>query len=359
MICHYGDHLHIRIWGASHDPQIGVDITGIAANLPVDLDALQHFLDRRAPGKNAWTTNRKESDIPHFLGGIYDGHTTGETISAVINNTNHNSKDYDNIRHIPRPGHADFTAWHKYGPEFDMSGGGPFSGRMTAPLCIAGGLCKQWLQQMGIAIGAHIFSVCTVSDEPFDPIAPNLKAVQTDFPVLDSTIGEQMQQAIATARQNGDSLGGVIECAVLGLPIGIGGPLFDGLEGKIAHAIYGIPGVKGLEFGLGFASTKLHGSQTNDSFIMEDGRIRTATNHSGGILGGISNGMPLMLRVAIKPTPSIAIPQQSVNMDQGEEVTLQIQGRHDPCIVPRAVPVVESAVAIAIYDMILNNQPNK
>lgn len=355
MISSYGENLKLSIFGTSHGYEIGMSLEGIPAGLPMDMEALQAFLNRRAPGRNEWSTSRKETDIPHFQSGLSDGYTNGDAITAVIYNENTRQADYDGIKHVPRPGHADFTAWMKYGPDFDMSGGGPFSGRMTAPLCIAGGLCKQWLEKRGIRIGAHIAWIGNIDDNRFDPAAPDLDAVENEFPVLNKSCGEQMQEAIAEAKRQGDSLGGIIECAVTGLPMGIGGPMFDGVEGKIACAMYGIPAVKGVDFGLGFANAYHPGSKTNDAYEMTDGRIRTKTNHCGGILGGITNGMPIVFRVAFKPTPSIAKPQQSVNMDTMEEVTLKIRGRHDPCIVPRAVPVVEAAAAIAIYDMILGN----
>ena len=355
MISRYGEHLKLTVFGTSHGPELGMTLEGIPAGLPTDTDKLQNFLNRRAPGKNAWSTARKEADIPHFESGLSDGITSGDVIRAVIYNENIRSQDYSELASIPRPGHADLTAWMKYGPDFDMSGGGPFSGRMTAPLCIAGGLCTQWLENMGIRIGAHIAWIGDIDDNRFDPVSPDLDAVERDFPVLSRSCGEQMQEAIAEAKKQGDSLGGIVECAVTGLPTGIGGPMFDGVEGKIAHAMYSIPAVKGVDFGLGFAGTYHPGSQTNDAYEIIDGHICIKTNHCGGILGGITNGMPVIFRVAFKPTPSISKLQKSVNLKTMENVAINIQGRHDPCIVPRAVPVVEAAAAIAIYDMILGN----
>lgn len=353
MIFHYGDNLKLSIFGASHAPEIGMELDGIPFGLPVDMVALQCFMDRRAPGQQPWATSRKEGDVPYFQSGLTAGCTNGQAIRAVIINENIRRGDYATQKHIPRPGHADFTAWMKYGLDFDMSGGGPFSGRMTAPMCIAGGLCKQWLEQRGIRIGAHIGCIGHIDDNRFDPLTPNLEDVQEDFPVLNRASGQQMQEAIAETRQQGDSLGGIIECAITGLPAGMGGPMFEGIEGKLAHMIYGIPAVKGIEFGLGFALSGYHGSKANDPYAVKDGRIIATSNHCGGILGGISTGMPIIFRVAFKPTPSISMPQASVNMATMEEVTMEINGRHDPCIVPRAVPVVEAAAAIAIYDLIL------
>ena len=349
----YGENLKLSIFGTSHGPSIGMTLEGIPAGLPVDTEKLQQFLNRRAPGRNEWSTTRKEPDVPVFESGIENGFTTGEPIRAVIHNQNVRSKDYEELKYIPRPGHADYTAWMKYGLDYDMAGGGPFSGRMTAPMCIAGGLCKQWLEARGIRIGAHIAWIDDIDDNRFDPVNPNLDGIQADFPVLNRICGEQMQEEIAHAKRTGDSVGGIIECAITGLPAGIGRELFGGVESKVAQIVYGIPAVKGVDFGIGFANTYHPGSETNDAFTIVDGRVYTKTNHCGGILGGITTGMPVLFRVAVKPTPSIAKPQKSVNLKTMEEVTIQIKGRHDPCIVPRAVPVVEAAAAIAIYDLML------
>ena len=352
----YGDNLKLTIFGASHAPEIGMTLEGIPAGLPVDMEALQQFMDRRAPGRNEWSTTRKEADIPHFLSGLTDGITNGENIHAVIYNENVRKSDYDELKYIPRPGHADYAAWMKYGLDFDMSGGGPFSGRMTAPMCIAGGLCKQWLEKMGIRIGAHIACIDDIDDNRFDPVNPNLDIIDPHFPVLDPICGEQMREVIAKAKKTGDSVGGIIECAITGLTAGIGNHMFEGVESHIASIMYSIPAVKGLDFGIGFASIYHPGSYCNDEFIVDGNRVITKTNHCGGILGGITNGMPILFRVAIKPTPSIGMLQKSVNLKTMEEVTIEIKGRHDPCIVPRAVPVVEAAAAIAIYDLILGEQ---
>ncbi len=353
MISRYGENLKLSILGTSHGPEIGMTLEGIPAGLAVDFEALQQFLNRRAPGQNSWSTSRKEPDIPHFQSGIADGHTNAAAITAVIYNENTRSGDYEKLKNIPRPGHADFAAWMKYGLDFDMSGGGPFSGRMTAPVCIAGGLCKQWLEARGIRVGAHIARIGAVLDSAFKPLAPQLDEIGDDFPVLSEEQGQRMKDCIAEAKQRGDSIGGIVECAIIGLQPGLGGTLFQGLEGKIAQAVYGIPAVKGVEFGLGFENAVCHGSRANDEFFVENGQIHTKTNHCGGILGGISNGMPVIFRAAFKPTPSIAISQKSVNLRTMEEVTVTVSGRHDPCIVPRAVPVVEAAAAIAVFDLIL------
>lgn len=351
----YGESLKLSIFGQSHGSAIGMVLDGIPAGLPVDLEKLQTFLNRRAPGQNDWSTPRKEEDRPEFLGGLLDGFTCGAPISAVIWNKNTRSGDYANLADCPRPGHADYTAQVKYGGYQDSAGGGHFSGRLTAPLCIAGGLCKQWLEEMGISIGAHIASLGDQADAPFDPLVPQLDAVGAEFPVLDQKAGEAMRNAIAQAKSRGDSVGGKIQCAVTGLPAGLGEPMFGGIESRITQIVYGIPAVKGLWFGNGDQTDTLSGSRFNDAYAMENGRVVTQTNHNGGILGGITTGMPVLFTVAVKATPSIAQSQQSVSLSRQKNTTLTIQGRHDPCIVPRAVPVVEAAAAIAIYDMILGN----
>ena len=352
----YGEQLKLSIFGQSHGPAIGMTLDGIPAGLPVDMDKLQAFLNRRAPGQNDHSTTRKEADRPEFLAGILNGYTCGAPIAAVIHNTNTRSDDYENLKDSPRPGHADYTAQVKYGGYQDVAGGGHFSGRLTAPLCIAGGLCKQWLEQIGIRIAAHIVAIGGVVDEPgvyIDWVNPDLDLIQPNFPVLNPESGIKMKEAIASAKADGDSVGGLIECIAVGLPVGLGEPMFGGMESKIAQIVYGIPAVKGLNFGSGFAGAYMRGSENNDQYIIEDGKIRTKRNYAGGILGGITNGMPLVFEVAIKPTPSIAKPQKSISLSRMEEVDLTVTGRHDPCIVPRAVPVIEAAAAIAIYDAYL------
>ena len=351
----YGENLKLSIFGQSHGAAIGMTLDGIPAGLPVDLEQLQTFLNRRAPGQNDYSTPRREEDRPEFLSGVLDGHTCGAPLAAIIRNTNTRSGDYSNLKDCPRPGHADYTAQVKYGGCQDAAGGGHFSGRLTAPLCIAGGLCKQWLETRGIRVGAHIAAIAGEEDDAFDPMCPQLEAVNTDFPVLNPQAGAKMREAVAAARMDLDSVGGIIECAATGLPVGLGEPMFGGVEGRIAQIVYGIPAVKGVEFGIGFEAASLRGSENNDPFRMENGKVVTATNHCGGILGGITNGMPLLFRAAIKPTPSISQVQQSVSLSLGENRELVVKGRHDPCIVPRAVPVVEAAAAIAIFDLLLQN----
>ncbi len=353
-----GENIKISIFGQSHSPAIGVVIDGIPAGETIDSDGLRAFLARRAPGKNEYSTARREADEPEFLSGIVDGVSCGAPIAAIIKNTDQRPGDYDRLKNIPRPGHADFTAQIKYHGAQDASGGGHFSGRLTAPLCIAGGICAQLLKKRGMDIGAHIASIKDECDVPFNPVAVDRDVLETvrsaEFPTVSPEAAGKMRAAIAAAKAEGDSVGGVIECAVLGLPVGIGDAMFGGLEGRISQLVFGIPAVKGLEFGAGFASAKLTGSENNDAFISTDGKIETVTNRHGGILGGISSGMPLIFRAAIKPTPSIARVQQSVDLRSGESVELTIGGRHDPCIVPRAIPCIEAAAAIAIYDAYLD-----
>lgn len=352
----YGKILKLSIFGQSHGAAIGMTLDGIPAGLPIDFDALQTFLNRRAPGQQDYSTSRCEADTPEFLSGIVDKHTCGAPIAAIIRNTNTRSGDYANLKDCPRPGHADYTAQIKYQGFQDTAGGGHFSGRLTAPLCIAGGLCKQWLAEKGIQIAAHINVIAGIADEPvcIDWCNPDLSMIQKDFPVVNTEAGRKMRTAIAIAKEDGDSVGGIIECFITGLPAGIGNPMFNGIESKIAQIIYGIPAVKGLDFGSGFTGSYLRGSQNNDAYTIDKNQIRTLTNNAGGILGGITNGMPLVFSVAIKPTPSISRIQSSISLSRMTEQELQISGRHDPCIVPRAVPVVEAAAAIAIYDAYLS-----
>ena len=345
----YTGNLTVAIFGQSHAPAIGVTIDGLPAGLPVDPNALQQFLRRRAPGQNAWSTPRKEADAPEILCGLSNGRTCGAPLTAIIRNTNTRSGDYDNLRDTPRPGHADYTAQMKFSGAQDVAGGGHFSGRLTAPLCIAGGICLQLLKTQGVTVRARIVSVGAVTDD-----SPFLSPVgEKAFPAVSDAAAAAMQAEIAAARADGDSVGGVIECVVEGLPAGVGDPMFGGLENLISRAIFAIPAVKGIEFGAGFAAARMRGSENNDPFRVENGTVVTETNHCGGILGGISDGMPIVFRAAFKPTPSIARQQRSVSLGQRANKTLVIQGRHDPCIVPRAVPCVEAAAAIAVLDAVM------
>lgn len=349
----YGEALKLTIYGQSHDSHIGMILEGIPAGLSVDMETLQSLLNRRAPGRNEWSSGRREADVPHFLSGISDGHTDGQPIEAIIYNQDVRSKDYTKFQDCPRPGHADYTAYAKYGDRAELNGGGHFSGRMTAPLCIAGGLCMQWLEKMGIRVAAHISKIADIADSSFNPMDPELYKISPTFPVLDEQQGASMVKRILAAKSEGDSLGGVIECAAIGLPAGWGGPMFAGIESRIAQIVLGVPAVKGIEFGSGFLAAELKGSENNDAFSVHGDQVFTLTNHCGGILGGITNGMPIIFRVAMKPTPSIALPQQTVNLKDKCECTVTVTGRHDPCIVPRAVPVIEAATALALFDSYL------
>ncbi|MBO4421772.1 MAG: chorismate synthase [Lachnospiraceae bacterium] len=356
MSSSYGKNIRMTIFGQSHSPAIGMTLEGIPAGKKIDMEKLLAFLSRRAPGKNAFSTPRKEADTPEFLCGIKDDVTVGTPITAIIRNTNTRSADYDILKNIPRPGHADYTGYVKYGEDRDYTGGGHFSGRLTAPMCIAGGLILQLLSEKNIRIYSHIRSIGGI-DDISEYTEADLKTVKDkEFPVISDTQGEMMKDLIALRKADGDSVGGIVECVIYGLPAGLGDPMFDGMENKLAQIVFGIPAVKGLEFGNGFEAAKLPGSENNDAFCIRDGKVETVTNNCGGILGGITNGMPLVFRAAFKPTPSIAKEQKSIRLDTKEETTLIVPGRHDPCIVPRAVPVVEAAAAIAVYDVIAAKQ---
>ena len=360
MSSSYGEKLKITIFGQSHSASIGVIIEGIPSGVKIDTEALLAFMSRRAPGKNPLSTKRHEADIPNFTAGLVDGITCGTPICAIINNTDTKSGDYENIRDIPRPSHADYSAFLKFGKSHDIRGGGHFSGRLTAPLCIAGAIAIQILKEKNIFIGAHISSIKNISDSRFDKVKTDKSLLQKltakDFSVLDDKIADKMKTVITNASSDGDSVGGTIECAVVGLAGGIGQGIFGGLENRISQAIFGIPAIKGIEFGNGFEAAELFGSENNDEYIIDqDNNIVTKTNNHGGILGGLSSGMPLVFRVAVKPTPSISKVQNSVRLSDMTETKLEIKGRHDPCIVPRAVPCVEAAAALAILDAIYCN----
>ena len=327
----YGENLKISIFGQSHSEAIGVVIDGLPAGFDVDMDELNEFLSRRAPGQGKHTTSRKEPDRPEFLSGLVGNKTCGAPLAAVIRNTNTRSSDYDNIRDIPRPGHADFAARIKYGGAEDVSGGGHFSGRLTAPLCIAGGIALQILKEKEITVKAEI---------------KEIGGKREDF-----------LETIEEARLDADSVGGIVECVIEGVPAGYGNPMFGGVENKIASCVFGIPAVKGVEFGAGFETARMRGSENNDEFYYdEDGGIRTRTNNHGGILGGITTGMPIVFRAAFKPTPSIGKPQKSISFSEKKDTVLEIKGRHDPCVVTRAVPCVEAAAAITVLDIILGGK---
>ena len=359
MSSYLGKNLHISIFGQSHSAAIGVSVDGLPAGERIDLEELQTFLNRRAPGRDATSTPRKEADAPKILCGLVDDVTCGAPLCAVIENTNTRSKDYDNLRDVPRPGHADYTAQIRYGGYQDVRGGGHFSGRLTAPLCIAGGIAIQILKRRGIEIAAHIRSVGEAEDRSFDAMGESVETLQQlknkKFPVLNNEAEEAMRAVIMQAKANQDSVGGVVECIVTGLPAGLGDPMFGGMESRLAAALFGIPAVKGVEFGVGFEVARMRGSENNDPFVMENGAVRAKSNHAGGILGGITTGMPLVFRMAFKPTPSISREQDSVSLCRGEDAKLIVEGRHDPCIVPRAVHVAEAAAAVVLLDVLLDS----
>ena len=349
----WGRNLTITVFGQSHAEAIGVVVDGLPAGLRIDTEELQAFMKRRAAG-GAFATARVEADTPEFVSGLVDGVTCGAPVTALIRNTNVRSGDYSDLRDHPRPSHADYPASVRFDGANDIRGGGQFSGRLTAALCVAGGLCMQFLKTKGIAVGAHIASIGNIQDGAFDPVNVTAADFVTDsFPVRDEQAKAAMQEIVTAARNDGDSVGGTIECAAVGVPTGIGDPLFDGLENRISSIVFGIPAVKGIEFGNGFDAAELKGSENNDAYYMEGDTVKTRTNRHGGILGGISTGMPLIFRVAIKPTPSIAKEQQTVELSSKTDYTLAIKGRHDPCIVPRAVPCVEAALAIALADYLV------
>ncbi|MCR5135968.1 MAG: chorismate synthase [Oscillospiraceae bacterium] len=339
-----GRRLSLSLFGQSHSEAVGMTLDGLPAGIAVDPEALQVFLNRRAPGRNDWSTPRREEDRPEFICGLKDGYTCGAPLTALIRNRNTRGKDYARLKEVPRPGHADYTAQLRFRGYQDHEGGGHFSGRLTAPLCVAGGVLLQELERRGIGIRARITRLAGIADlSPFETPVD-----QKPFPVTDDGKAAAMLDAIAAAKREGDSVGGVIECVIDGLPGGYGAPMFDGIENQIARLAFAIPAVKGIEFGSGFSGCDLRGSENNDPFP-----LRPEHNNAGGILGGISTGMPIVFRLAVKPTPSIAKTQNSVNLRTGEPERLQIEGRHDPCIVPRAVPVVEAVAAIAVADLIL------
>ena len=336
------------IFGESHGPAIGVVLEGVPAGLELDLEQVQWELDRRRPGKDPTATARKEADRVEVLSGLFEGKTTGAPLTMVIYNTNQHSKDYDSIRYTPRPSHGDYAGFIKSRGTQDYRGGGHFSGRLTAPLTAAGAVAKQIVARKGVWVGAHISSIYGICDSPLGNLDEMKDVANKPFPVLNDAKGEEMRQAILEAKEQQDSVGGAIECAVWGLPAGLGAPDFGcNVEGIFAQYLFAVPAVKGVDFGAGAAFSLMRGSEANDPFAVEDGKVVTTTNHAGGVNGGITNGMPVVFEATIRPTPSISLPQQSVDLRTGEETEIEIHGRHDPCIVPRAVPVIEAAAALA------------
>ena len=366
----FGNALRVTVFGQSHSPAVGCVVEGLPSGHVVDMEALGRFMSRRAPGQGPWTTPRKEADLPRIVSGLNPkGATCGAPLAVVIENTNTRSRDYDNLMAVPRPGHADYTAWTKWHGNQDVPGGGHFSGRLTAPLCAAGGIALQMLAERGVRVGAHLLSVADVRDEPLCALdnAPASQArlqAQLDaladgrtFPTIDADSGKAMLAAIDDARRELDSVGGVVECVATGMPAGVGSPMFDGIENLIARAAFGVPAVKGVEFGRGFEAARLRGSEDNDPYRMVDGTVTPVTNNAGGALGGITTGAPVLFRMALKPTSSISRPQESVDLTSGSDATLEVHGRHDPCVATRAVPVAEAICALSLLDALLSFPP--
>lgn len=351
-----GNKIKVSVFGESHGPAIGMVMDSPPAGLKLDFEEISRELARRAPGNDPTATKRKEPDIPEFLSGLKDGVTTGAPLAAIVRNTSQHSKDYSELMCKPRPSHADYAANIHFGGFNDISGGGHFSGRLTAPIVIAGAILKQYLKTKGITVGGHILSIGKEKDSPLDPVSVSGEKLERlsrlPFPVIDVAAEERMRNEVAQAAEAGDSVGGVLELAVTGVPAGFGGPMFDGVENIISKAVFGIPAVKGIEFGDGFGISSLRGSQANDGMRYEKGKVVCTTNHCGGITGGITNGMPIIFRTALKPTPSISLSQETVDLCEKSNTSLNIKGRHDPCIVLRALPAIEAVTAIALSNLL-------
>ncbi|MEE0930970.1 MAG: chorismate synthase [Acutalibacteraceae bacterium] len=357
MSSYWGKKVKISIFGESHGKGIGVVIDDLPAGEKIDMEQLLMFMGRRAPGKDKTATPRLEKDFPVIMSGMLDNITTGTPLCAVIENTNTRSVDYGNLLTSPRPGHGDYPGFIRYNGFNDIRGGGHFSGRLTAPIVFAGSICRQILERKGIKIASHIYSVGKVCDTPFNPVYIDNQLIEKlnkiSFPVIDSEVESDMREYIEEARLNQDSTGGVIECVATGVPAGLGDPMFGGVENLISSIVFGVPAVKGIEFGAGFSITEMLGSQSNDQYSYDEkGNVITLTNNNGGITGGITNGMPILFRTAIKPTPSISKQQKTVDLTQKCNTELVIKGRHDPCIVPRATVVIESALAISLINLL-------
>ncbi len=357
MTATLGEKIKLTIFGESHGPGIGCVIDGLPPGFAIDLDAVKKEMQRRAPGKSPLATARNEKDAFIIESGFFEGRTTGTPLCVLIPNSDQHSSDYSKLKNVMRPGHADYSGKLKYNGFNDYRGGGHFSGRLTAPLVFMGAVAKQILAQRGIYVGAHIAAVAGVKDMPFNPLGERAdtfwELAQKTFPMLDDDPGNEMQQHILAPKQIKNSVGGVIECMAINLPAGIGAPFFDSLESRLAHALFSVPAVKGIEFGKGFALAQMPGSEANDQMYYDNGVVKTYTNNNGGITGGITNGMPVLFKAAVKPTPSIAKVQKTVDLSTESNTELVITGRHDPCIVQRAVPVIEGVAAWVILDMLL------
>ena len=341
------------IFGESHGPAIGVVLEGVPAGLELNAEEIQRQLDRRAPGKSELSTARKESDLVHIISGFFEGKTTGAPLTMVIQNSDQHSGDYESIRYTPRPGHADYAGFMASKGALDYRGGGHFSGRLTAPLVAAGAVARQVLAQQGVWVGAHISTIYGILDRTMETPEELKPLADKPFPVLDEEKGEEMRQAILEAKENGDSVGGSIECVVAGLPAGFGAPDFGrNVEGIFSQYLFAVPAVKSVSFGAGVGFAYMLGTEANDPFVVEGGKVVTKTNNAGGVNGGITNGMPVEFEVVIRPTPSISKQQQTVSLSRKTGETLTVTGRHDPCIVKRALPVIEAAAALAVCELL-------
>jgi len=348
----FGTSIAVTLFGESHGEEIGAVLDGLAPGLPVSEENIKKALDARRPSGSI-STARAEADAFRIVSGVFEGKTTGTPLTLLIPNTAERSADYGKTARLARPSHADYTAECKYHGFQDFRGGGHFSGRITAPLVAVGAILRDALKEKGIFIGTHISRIGSVSDRPFADYEADFETlVSRAFPVLDETAGEEMQALILAAKAEGDSVGGILESAVTGMPRGVGEPWFDSVESVLSHMLFSVPAVKGVEFGEGFGFASLRGSEANDPFINENGEVRTAANRNGGINGGITNGMPITFRTVIKPTPSIYKKQRTVSLDTGEECDITVKGRHDPCIVHRARAVIDAVTAIALADML-------
>ena len=352
----FGNNIKLSIFGESHGNAIGITIDGLPSGFNIDLDKINFEMERRAPGRNNLSTARKEGDKVEILSGIFNEKTTGTPLCGIIKNSDKRSKDYSKLKNLMRPGHADYTGFVKYSGFNDYRGGGHFSGRITAPIVFAGSICKQILEEKGIKIVSHIKSIYNIEDDSFDYTNISDELINSlpkeELPLINKSLEEKIREKILNAKRSGDSVGGVIECAIINVNPGIGDPFFDSVESVLAHLLFSVPAVKGVEFGEGFNITKLMGSKANDEFYYEENKVKTKTNNNGGILGGITNGMPIVFKVAIKPTASILKPQHTINIQEKIEEELNIEGRHDPCIVQRALPVIESVAAIGILELL-------
>ncbi|WP_455257120.1 chorismate synthase [Peptoniphilus asaccharolyticus] len=353
MSSSFGKNIVVTIFGESHGNSIGVVIDGLPIGEKIDLEKLNEFMSRRAPGKNKYGTKRKERDLPKFIAGVQDGKIVANTICAVIENSDQRSSDYEQFKDTPRPSHADYVAYMKYGTDFDMRGSGSFSGRLTAPLCIAGGIAKQILEKKGIEVQSHINRVGGISDIAIDYANPDMEALKEcakkEIPVVSESAEEEIKNLINRMRDEENSVGAEIECFATGLPVGLGEPNYDSFDAVLAKLIFSIPAVRGFSFGSGFDAVSMTGKEHNDEYVL-DGGVKTNTNNAGGVVGGITNGMPIVFRTAIKPTASIGFSQRSFSISESVEKDLEIKGRHDPCIGIRILPVIESMCALAILD---------